>query len=433
MGNAYENSSYFKAEIFDKIQFLFEEYKYNDHQLHCVISFNNRLNRECIKRAFLYTLDAVPILGCRYIEDDNSPYWERIDKTKFEDAVVFINENTTDVLEKVITSRINELEGPQVKIFVLTSYKDTMCILMNHMICDAAGFKEYLYLLCTIYSGFIKIPEYIPVYKLDVSRSVNQIIDRFNAYSKVKALFSIYSENKQKNTFCFPMDKENKLYPFILTYRSSQSKYNVIKKYSKKYNVTVNDIVLASYYRALSRLLNIPDKASVKIPFMIDLRRYLANRGSAGLCNLTSIMPSSIIYNSKDTFHDTVMKVNATMNIRKNSLQGVGDLIKLSTAFKFLPYRELKSILKLLSLYPQVTLTNIGVLDSKKLQFSGMIIKDVFMTGSIKYPPFFQLAVTTYDGKMTFSVNLHGSEQDKKNITDFFIRLNDELPTEDLL
>ncbi len=49
------------------------------------------------------------------------------------------------------------------------------------------------------------------------------------------------------------------------------------------------------------------------------------------------------------------------------------------------------------------------------------------MTGSIKYPPYFQLAISTFDNEATLSVNLYGTISDRNQIASFLGKLMLEL------
>lgn len=63
-------------------------------------------------------------------------------------------------------------------------------------------------------------------------------------------------------------------------------------------------------------------------------------------------------------------------------------------------------------------MTNIHIIDKDKLIFDDVKIKDAFITPAIryKYPPSFQMAVSTFNDCMTYSISLYGSESDKKKI-----------------
>ena len=72
-------------------------------------------------------------------------------------------------------------------------------------------------------------------------------------------------------------------------------------------------------------------------------------------------------------------------------------------------------------------MTNIGIIDKNKLVFDGLRIKDTFICGSIKYKPYFQIAVTTFDNEITLSINFCGTEGDKIKITEFLATFDNEL------
>jgi NRPS condensation-like uncharacterized protein len=49
-----------KAEIFDYLQYLFEIKGFSDHQLHCVIKFENKINAGAMERAVKLLVKTVP-------------------------------------------------------------------------------------------------------------------------------------------------------------------------------------------------------------------------------------------------------------------------------------------------------------------------------------------------------------------------------------
>lgn len=66
-----------------------------------------------------------------------------------------------------------------------------------------------------------------------------------------------------------------------------------------------------------------------------------------------------------------------------------------------------------------IAFTNIGVLDKSRLTFGRVNITQAYMTGSIKYTPYFQLAVSTFDDQATLSVNLYGTQSDRYKVSRF--------------
>ena len=159
-------------------------------------------------------LDIAPILSSKYVENVKEPYWEEVDSSNFKDIITFVN--TKSEFDAFITSRTNEAAGPQVKACLLSSNKDSLCILMNHMICDAAGFKDYLYLLCSLYCNLLKNPDYKSNYLLNGDRSINVINNLFSFKDKFKTLMF---QGKESNGFIdlnFPMSTSEESQTFYI-------------------------------------------------------------------------------------------------------------------------------------------------------------------------------------------------------------------------
>ena len=76
---------------------------------------------------------------------------------------------------------------------------------------------------------------------------------------------------------------------------------------------------------------------------------------------------------------------------------------------------------------PPIALTNIGILDKSKLAFGESVIRDAYMTGSVKYVPNFQVSVTTFDDQATLCVNLYGTKGDRQKVKSFLNDFHAEL------
>jgi NRPS condensation-like uncharacterized protein len=419
----------FKAEVFDKLQFLFEEYKYNDHQLHCIITFKGRLNRDIFEKAVFMSIESVPILGCRYVFDARDPYWESIGKSEYAKAISFEEcSNLDQRINELLTSRTSVLEGPQVKFTVLTGPEnDVLSVAMNHMVCDAAGFKDYLYLLGSIYSNLIKNPAYITSTRFKGTRSLNQVFSRLNIINKTKMLFlSPNSKNSQyKLATEYPTNEAFQPYTQIQKLPSTQ--YQALKTYCESKNVTLNNVMLAAYYRTLYRLFNIKSNIALNIPCTIDLRRYLPNQKAQTICNLASWIMCDIIPGENEKFDETVKRVHIVMESKKKSFPGLNGLARLSLVSQIFPYSKFKESIKRNLKYPLFALTNIGMIDKNSLVFDQLCVTDAFMTGSIKYPPYFQMGLSTFNNTITFSLNLSDCESDRELIKRYFDLFNREL------
>ncbi len=421
----------YHAELWDQMQFFFKEY--NDHQIHGVIYLEGQLDRECLKKAVLLSMDAVPILKSRYVEGKTHPHWESINAWNGEAATFTDSDDVEAEIMRFLVNKTDEFQGPQLMIEVVRGpIRDTLCIVMNHMVCDGGGFKEYLYLLSSIYTNLKMNPAYLPEYETNGSRSLGQIYTGIRLADRLRILFTPDHMDKHNSGLRFPLSGAANISPFIVMHKISRDRFQVLKEYGRKFDVTINDILLAAYLRALYRVLDIPNGKSLAIPCMIDLRRFLHDRKTVGICNLTSSIVCDIGPDIGGSFAETVMKVKYDMDQKKLNFPGLNGLDLLRIVFALLPYPKVEKLVRQKFINPFIAMSNIGIIDKNRLLFGRLPVRDAFITGSIKYPPYFQLALTGFNDSISFTISQYGSSKDRERIEDFFKVLDEELPATEL-
>jgi NRPS condensation-like uncharacterized protein len=419
----------YTAEVFDQFQQLCDVKGFNDHQVHCVLRFEYLPDREVLKKAVISSIEAIPILGTRYF-GGTRPRWISLDPNDFGRA--FVTAPTEMEFEDFLGSRVDECLGPQVSVCLLESSRFAVAFKMNHMVCDANGFKEYLYFLCKIYSKLVTDPEYRPS-TITGDRSMRGVLKRFGVGVKVKSLFSQSKENNLTGGARFPLSDGGETWPFILTRKLGRERTAELKKYGRAKGAPLNDVVLTAYYRCLFRRLAISPGTELQIPVMVDMRRYLEKgREFTSPTNLASTVITQLEYSPEEHFEGTLGRVKAIMDKKKGSNIGLNGFIKLNLMFRILGDKIANRLLRLLLKNPLICMTNVGILDSAQIAFGDLRPRDAFLCGSIKYKPYFQLAISSYEGELTLSVNLLGSAGDRDRILSFFDEIDAELPSREL-
>ena len=100
----------------------------------------------------------------------------------------------------------------------------------------------------------------------------------------------------------------------------------------------------------------------------------------------------------------------------------------LEFVFQLFPFPLLKKAVLKAYRNPPFAMSNIGILDHRRLMFDGVPARSAFMSGSIKYNPYLQLAVSTYRNKITLSIAFHGTPEDRAAIEHFLSQVEHELP-----
>jgi NRPS condensation-like uncharacterized protein len=414
----------YSAEVFDQIQLLFDKNGFNDHQLHCVLRFDHGLNDDVLKRSVIASIEAIPILGTRYVAGAR-PRWTSLDPKNFNRACLIAR--TAAEFEEFVASRVDESLGPQVRVCILRSMSYAIALKMNHMVCDAADFKTYLYFLSTIYSRMIVDPAYRPA-SITGDRSMGCVLQQFGLLVKFKSLLMQSKENNLTGDVRLPLSEDGEMRPFILTHKLGREKTAALKDCGKAKGATLNDVILTAYYRCLFQWLALGPGAKLRIPVMVDMRRFVGKTGELqSLTNLSSTVSTQMEYRTGERFEETLCRVKSIMEQRKGTNLGLNGFIKLNLIYRVLGDRISNWVLRSTLRNPLICMTNVGILDSAQMSFGDLLPNDAFLCGSIKYKPYFQLAMSSYDGELTLSVNLLGSTEDRGRILSFLAEIDAEL------
>lgn len=139
-----------------------------------MLIYNGALNEKNLKRARMSVSEIIdikdfkkavnllisefPLIGCKFSESGKHSFWE--DARFTSEDIVFLNK-TQDINEKIQKAfgpKIDELSEPQLRIHIIrTAKEDTLCININHMLCDGEGYRDLIYRLGFIYYWLYKI------------------------------------------------------------------------------------------------------------------------------------------------------------------------------------------------------------------------------------------------------------------------------------
>ncbi len=131
--------------------------------IHVQVSFEQHLDPDILQRAVRLSLDVEPVLGCRFVEQDPQPHWQRFEAL---DGIQWMECTSPDHKEEAVEKFIKGPffhEGQLLNVCLFqTAEGDTMCVKISHSCSDARGLTDYLKLLAGIYTLLLKDPDYCP-------------------------------------------------------------------------------------------------------------------------------------------------------------------------------------------------------------------------------------------------------------------------------
>lgn len=415
-----------RLQTMDELQYFFKDC--NNVCMYCIIYTDGEIDTVLLKQSVELSFDLVPSLKSRLVTSSFHPYWEMTEVSADKMVILKVCNDIQNGISQIINADMDVLHGQQMMIYILrNSGCDTMCFVINHVICDGAGMKEYLYILSGIYSQIKNDIDPRQMLKKKEIINLGKIYKSFTLKQKLRMPKHCSDSGKSMHEAVFPFGGDPTS-SFIKTFCLPRKRFIKIKEITKALGCTVNDIVMAADIRAVHKIIKLDDSTNLQMPCMIDLRKYVQHQEQLPVCNLTSTLVCDIGTEIGNDLKATVLKVKFSMDKLKSNYSGLYGLFMLNCLCSVLPFRVLCKIMSAYSATPKISITNIGIIDKKRLQFSGVNVTDAFITGAIKYRPYFQLAFSTFDDNITFSVNLAGSEKDKDLIDKFFAALSNELP-----
>lgn len=403
----------YKMEVWDMMQYFFE--KFNDHMMHASIKFDKKLDLNVLKKSVADTLNIIPILKCKFKTNLIRGGWKEVENIDIDKIVTICDLINNSDVEEFLTTVIREKEEVQIKIRIFrTKDCDTLAIIINHMCFDGKCFKDYLNLLSTIYNNYMANENYKCDIKVCPNRSFDTLFKTFSKEEK-KMLAKRKTQgkpNSEKVGFPFEANSEKSVYAKINKIKLDSEDFKAIKAYGKTINATVNDIIIASYIRAINEIVS-TDK-SIDIDCIADLRRHLKESNSLGYTNFVSKIICDIGADIGANLLDTIKKVHICMDKAKDDYPGMDGLTMLMTGYKLLPLPLARIAVSLKYSNPLNAISNIGILDDKSINFNGLFINDMYLTGSIKHNPYIQLALTTFRESVTFTIAIYGTDNDHK-------------------
>ncbi|MDU9048413.1 MAG: condensation domain-containing protein [Candidatus Electrothrix sp. Rat3] len=410
-------------------------------QLHYIITFNSKLDLERLAKAIRLTVDAEPILGCRFIENRKGPFWQRREDL---DDLEFCRLTETDCpkesLIRCMSSDCDPYNDPMVQAHIFRAETDTLCIRVNHIVSDAGGLKEYVRLLSSFYATLKINPAFKPQSNLPARRSSKQITDLLSLYDRLKILL-LSLRNWHDSLF----PRKNWTFPFLHLHPATDCTFLLhhippdqckrIKHVAGHHGVTVNDILTACILRGLYKIIQPHIGTPLRIGVTVDLRRYRANQQGEALTNLAKMFLLNIGHDIGDTLLETIALVHGQMKDRKANYLGL-DINKNSIfSLQWLPAWASCTIHNLTSKLNYLIgpkdippwFTNMGLIKGEDIAFDEIEVTDAVIIPPVIYAPLLAIGATGFGETITLSTGFSKNLHDEKKVKDLFLAIDKEI------
>ncbi len=401
-----------KAEMWDRMQFLFRNYY--DRMVHAKLVYEGSFDMPVLKNAVLFMIEKAPVFHSSFNTTVLEPYWKEESYT-IDDIVSYSRvEDADKEADEWLLGVIPYTENVQIKIAVFEDDKHSVLATRNnHMCMDGGDLKYFLATLCANYRC-LKEGNYAQLQMKSGSRSYDQVYSKLEGedLKKARNLYKNISKSEDKVYFPWSESVEEDCNR-IVRRAIDEGDFTRLKEVSKKMGITVNDAIMASVFRALYSVCGLKDDDSLTVSCAIDLRKHIQEGGlRGGLTNHTAWMAVRTLEKGADIQDTVVNVIRSTKGFKRDKFMGLYSLPLLKLAYTILPQDIAEFAIKIGYDNPLLAVSNMGLLDDKKLTFDGLKLVDGFISGAVKYKPFFLMSVTTLLNKVTLSTAIRGNQKD---------------------
>ena len=377
--------------------------------IHVDLQFDGTLDGQTLIHAVTASIAYVPLLECVFSPAPLRPRWVSRGFTGAD--LVFteaVGDAELEVRTNAILTRVLSVEtDPPLRLTLLRAASgDRLCVVMSHLVCDGAGLKQYLMLLCNLYNRLLSGLALPPARQ--TIRSAQLLFRHMRWTERLSLWFTRYDSLQQSESLRVPYVGDPTR-PLIRTRPLPPDSLAALKQYAHARHATVNDVLLAAYARALAKATG---ESRVSLPCPVDLRKYLDEGDALSICNLTTNYVVAVDIENDAPFADTLHAVSSQISEQKASNACLKSVLLVDFAFRWIPFGWMKRLFPKLFTIPVTSYTNLGVLDAEHLRFGEASMTGALLTGAIKYSPYLQISVSSFQQTLTLSCNLYGTAQD---------------------
>ncbi len=413
------------AELYDKVNYMCR--RWMDRIARFEIEYDFIPNIRVLKTVLVCLIESAPVFHSKFIDNHINPYWKVSDYHI--DDVFSVREtmNLERSADDFLLQGIPVTSNVQIKIgLFFCEGKSRLCFIFNHMCMDGGGLKSFLNDMFKGYDSYMKNGT-ISVYHSNKSRAYECVYDDMNEADRkiAKKLFAAVS-SKDKHTLPFTETKESER-KMLVCKKIGADIFEPARLKAKKYGATVNDLISAAYIRASYDISGCAETERVGISSAVDLRRYMKHPENIGYTNHTAFTPC-VVERKGETMADTLKAVaKSTSEVKKDKFMGLHGQPLLNLGFSTMIYAQAELITSLGYNNANLSVSNVGAMSPDSLAFDNIPPSCVWVGGGAKEKPCAAVNVLSYNGELMLSTCFRGNESDKRMLTNFFDRIEENL------
>ncbi len=218
----------------------------------------------------------------------------------------------------------------------------------------------------------------------------------------------------------------------IVAHNLDPERFRLMREYGRLRSASVHEMLLTALLRAASRTVRVPPDTPMAVDFSVDLRRFASPEVADRIANLSVTLHMALACFDDEHFDATLERVCEQTAEMRNASWGLEWMARTDRLARrlFKPIARLFVYVGTKQARRGATipsLSNLGVLDERRLAFAGEIPIAAVMAGPAIWGAGQLVTVSTYRDTMTISIGFCEADQDPGAIETVLQAMIDEL------
>ncbi|MDD1730149.1 MAG: condensation domain-containing protein [Methanospirillum sp.] len=377
---------------------------------------------------------AEPITRCKIIKDQDALFWQECSTKPTHDYLLRLSSRTPEkILYQALSYPLDPYLGRLFQIILIENPDKTGDIVVfnvHHIVMDAQGLKVFSELILRYYSEYLSghPPELfiIPIRDHQLPRISDLLTEKKQIQkpetsigwcSRISVpLQSLHVENYRYSMVCF-----------------NQRRTSIIQDCRRKWDITVNDFMIAILARAITSVLHVKSDITVPLYNTVDLRRYLPITLKRSLINFSTSFEVRVPIMPGESLEHTGKRVHLLMNQKKSQYPGLDEVIEAEKQLES-GYSAAKELINsawntIQDTASKTTIfSNTGIITRKQVTLCGLSVRNAYILPSFFLPPGFFFLLSTFESIMTLSATYAVPAYDPDLINMMFNCIDQEIP-----
>lgn len=414
------------AALGEKTQYLSRSA--NDTTIRFGLVYPGQLSPALLRQAVKELVGRLEILHSSFVaEGDRLGWLANPDWTVDQAFCCRKAENLQQELERGMAEPLSPFGPVQLHCTLLQGTEEcALAVRVGHMCADGGDARYLLYKLLELYNCLEEGRDTAAVELKDGRRDFDQCLQGLS-HSRRLSLYRL-PERGVSTTFAFADTEPGQ--PRMIWMALPAALLGQARPKGAEHKATVNDLLLAAFYRALAAQQGLSPCTPVGIQCMMDLRRHMPGGDSLGVCNLSGFLSTSLPEGVKESFEDTLAAVCAQTSAAKQDPQaGMHEVALFSALLAMLPFKAVEKLGTMFMGNGSVGLTNLGRISSQKLAAGALEPRRVLFGGPCKHKPSLQLAAVGTEDEVCLCATLCCTDADARAVEQLLAEMRRQLET----